>query len=235
MILKDDSPCRYQAPSLHCRYGVGIALNIGDFLVGEGYRLIEQCGASAQQIQRMLAVAAQGHRELCLGQGEELSWMAEPQVLTVAQVLEIFRRKTAPAFEVSLVLGAIAANAEPAICQVLANFSRYLGIAYQIRDDLRDFSSDEDADSDLRGCRPSLLLALTCQSAQATVSRFLARDGDRDDLRRQVRLAATQADVEEQARQLLADYRQRALAALQPLTRAPLKSLLHRIAARILP
>ena len=47
-------------------------------------------------------------------------------------------RKTAPAFEVALRLGAVYAGAGQDVGDVLARYSSALGIAYQIRDDVED-------------------------------------------------------------------------------------------------
>ena len=44
-------------------------LNVGDLLIGEGYRLIAACRASAEQKSEMIRIAAAGQRELCRGQG----------------------------------------------------------------------------------------------------------------------------------------------------------------------
>ncbi len=88
----------------------------------------------------MLRVAAEGQRELCRGQGAELAWARAARVRSSSlEVIDIFRKKTAPAFEVALQLGAIYAGIEAhdEVAEVLAAYSEALGIAYQIRDDLR--------------------------------------------------------------------------------------------------
>ena len=69
-----------------------------------------------------------------------------PAPLTADQVVDIFRRKTAPAFEVALGIGAALAGAGAETQQVLRDYSEALGIAYQIRDDLEDLSDKGTAD-----------------------------------------------------------------------------------------
>src|SRR5207253_1769786 len=124
--------------TLHEEYGVPVALNVGDLLIGEGYRLIAACQASAEQKAAMLTVASEGQRQLCRGQGAELIWTRRPGPLSSLQVLDMFRRKTAPAFEVALRLGALYAGTDrhDEVADVLRAYSEALGIAYQIRDDL---------------------------------------------------------------------------------------------------
>src|SRR5882762_2902161 len=164
--IEDNDALRYGEKTLHEEYGIPIALNVGDLLIGEGYRLIAACRASAEAKAAMARVAAEGHRQLCRGQGAELSWTRQPSPLTSLQVLDIFRRKTAPAFEVALRLGALYAGTEPhdEVADVLHAYSEALGIAYQIRDDLSDLGEQGET-NDIAGFRPNLPLAVAHERA----------------------------------------------------------------------
>jgi hypothetical protein len=97
--IEDGDVLRYGQKTLHAEYGVPIALNVGDFLLGEGYRLLAEADVSANCRVGMLHVAATGHRQLCLGQGSELFWMRQPKPLSVAEVIDIFQKKTSPAVQ----------------------------------------------------------------------------------------------------------------------------------------
>jgi geranylgeranyl diphosphate synthase, type II len=108
--IEDEDDVRYGEATLHVDHGTAVALNVGDLLVGEGYRLIGECLSVPDRIGGMLRVASNGHRTLCLGQGAELVWTRNPQPLNSLQVLDIFRQKTAPAFDVALQLGALFAG-----------------------------------------------------------------------------------------------------------------------------
>lgn len=234
--IEDRDPVRYGAPTLHVQHGVPVALNAGDFLLGEGYRLIARCCAAPEQAVRMLAIAAEGHRDLCLGQGEELCWVAAPQPLTADAVLRIFRRKTAPAFEVALRLGAVAAGTNGDLCGALHDFSQALGVAYQIRDDLEDFGDDAEAPDDV-AMRPSLLLALAYEGAQEGTKRRIEhawRAGDCREAARLLRECLGDSGAVPRARQLLDDHRDEALAALRVIDSLELRVLLHRVTWRIL-
>ncbi len=236
--IEDGDALRYGEKTLHAQYGVAVALNVGDLLIGEGYRLIAQCKASAEQRAAMLEVAATGQRELCRGQGAELCWQRSPEPMSTLQVLDIFRKKTAPAFEVALQLGAIHAglDAHAAVSATLRQYSEALGIAYQIRDDLHDLV-DSDAPNDLSAMRPSLLLA---------VAHERAKDADReltDALwHRQTpagydaaKLAALcrRLKAVERAESLLATYKEEAVRALADLENPNLKGLLRRVIGKI--
>src|SRR5256886_191493 len=65
--IEDNDELRYGEKTLHAEYGVPVALNVGDLLIGEGYRQIAACQASPEQKAAMLAVASEGQRQRCRG------------------------------------------------------------------------------------------------------------------------------------------------------------------------
>lgn len=233
--IEDNDAFRYGQKTLHTELGVPIALNVGDYLLGEGYRLIAQTQTTPQRKEQMLRAAADGHRCLCTGQGDELLWMRTPEPLSVRQVLDIFRRKTAPAFEVALRLGAIYGGAGPDVWQVLAAFSQAMGVAYQIRDDIEDFSGN--GDSDIKNMRPSLLLAIAHERSsgpdRALLEEIWRRRATPEQMNGQLRQVVARLGVEQAAAAMLDDYRRQAVDCLRPLETANLKSLLRKVLGRI--
>ena len=215
-----------------------MALNVGDLLIGEGYRLLSACQVSAEQKAQMVLVAARGQRELCRGQGAELCWARSPQPLTSLQVLDIFRQKTAPAFEVALRLGALCAGTEPheEVGDVLKVYSEAMGIAYQIRDDLSDLGEKGET-NDIAGLRPSLLLAIAHEKAKETAKEQLGAVW-----RRQMPEGLTPSAIEQlylelgadqRARILMETYKEEAIRCLRDLENPNLKGLLRRVLGKI--
>ena len=184
----------------------------------------------------MLLVAAEGHRNLCLGQGAELHWARENRPLSPAEVLDIFAKKTAPAFEVALRLGAICAGAGEDVARVLRVYSEALGVAYQIRDDLDDLAGGS---GDIQGRRPSIVLACACAIAEGEDRQTIARawhggDGDGGPVDVEaVRDIIRTLDVEASVRTMLDAYKDRAIRCLCSLDSGPLKRLLRRLVAKI--
>lgn len=232
--IEDNDAERYGEKTLHEQYGIPIALNVGDLLVGEGYRLIAESGLPAERRAAMLRAATAGHRSLCLGQGEELAWMREPTPLTPEQVLDIYRQKTAPAFEVALCLGAVRGGADDGLWSLLNDYSEALGIAYQIRDELLDFRGEAERDGVMS---PSLVLALAWQRADAAARRVLEPTWRRpwriSPQRDAVEAVLDRLGVEDVACGLLEAYKLKAVRALQPLRNASLKGLLRRVVGKI--
>jgi geranylgeranyl pyrophosphate synthase len=233
--IEDADDRRYGRDTLHVSHGVPVALNAGDLLVGEGYRLLAGCGASETVSAQLVRIASAGHRELCLGQGAELSWMRQPAVLSPDQVLDIFRRKTSPAFQVALGIGAALAGATEDTQRVLREYSEALGIAYQIRDDLDDLSGRDGDGSLFR--TPSLPLALACDKGKPLDrERVLALwRGARADASDRAAFQALLAEraVGDRARAMLEAYKEQAIRTLPALQNASLKGLLRRVVGKV--
>lgn len=232
--IEDDDTERYGAATMHAAYGVPIALNAGDYLLGEGYRLLAESGFPPQTVVEMMRIAAAGHRELSLGQGAELSWARSQRALKLQDVLGIFKLKTAPAFEVALRLGAACAGASPEVHETLKKYSEAIGIAYQIRDDIDDLAADAGLVSRIR---PSMPLAEAFDRARGADKAFLetvwtqsavsAEDAAR------VRGLFISLGVEDRSSRLLESYKEAAVRSLAGLHDPSLKGLLRRVVGKI--
>ena len=227
--IEDGDDRRYDRPALHAEVGVPVALNVGDFLVGEGYRLLAEAGRP-----EAVAIAAEGHVTLSRGQGRELLWARDPQPQASLQVLDIFRQKTAAAFEVALRIGAALGDADAATHDVLRKYSESLGIAYQIKDDIEDFRGEADS-NDLDQVRLSLILTIAHKRAEGADRERVASAirsgaaGREAELRR----IAEEYGVLDKAEDLLAAYREDAVRSLRFLASPTLKGLMRRIVGKI--
>lgn len=230
--IEDADPFRYNLPTLHESHGIPIAINIGDFLIGEGYRQITLTHLPPERQLAMLRIAAEAHRTLCIGQGAELAWSRTPRVLTTDDVLNIFAQKTAPAFEVALRLGAYYHTADATLHASLTQFATGLGIAYQIRDDLEDLI--DQVTTPRR--RPTLPMAILLEEAPTPVHTAATawwenRETEADRvLILQALAAPAVADV------IAARYdaaRQQARAAADQVAAAPLRDFLSQLMARV--
>lgn len=219
--IQDNDTWRHGRQTVHAVQGIPVAINVGDMLLGEGYRLLSLCGNA-----ELIRTASEAHVALCRGQGAELAWCRSPQELTLAFVLDIFEKKTVPAFEVALIFGAICAGANEPLRTTLHEYARALGIAYQLQDDLADFENDAPL-----LLRPSAVLAALCEHSRDYVGR-LRPDDDMKPFLRQEREALAHALATVGA--LAGEYHRRAIAALDGLRNAEIKQLLFRVTERIL-
>ncbi|HLQ44872.1 MAG TPA: DUF116 domain-containing protein, partial [Planctomycetaceae bacterium] len=123
--IEDDDLFRYGRETLHRTHGLGPAINVGDHLIGLGYKLIaasrtktseisktsEVCGHDGNTIPADVACdvlerMAAAHIKLCDGQGAEMFWQSQPTLgFTPLDALQIYALKTSPAFEAALYAG----------------------------------------------------------------------------------------------------------------------------------
>lgn len=232
--IEDGDAQRYGQQTVHAEHGVAVALNAGDLLIGEGYRLLAESGAPPHRIAQMIRIASAGHRSLCLGQGAELCWSRQRRPMGAQEVLGIFRQKTAPAFEVALRLGAAYADAGDDVHQALALYSEALGIAYQIRDDLDDLPSECAAGS---RPKPGLPFAEAFDRTRGEDKEFVGRVWTSEELSTEDALhlqeLMARLGIEERCRQHLESWKEAAVRSLPELHNPSLKGLLRRVIGKI--
>lgn len=171
--IEDDDAFRYGQLAVHRRFGLPTAINVGDYLIGLGYRLLSRSdgddGVAPDARVDVLDSLAAAHMRLAEGQGAELLWRdAKDRRLTPLDALKVYALKTSPAFEAALFSGMrMAADAEP-YRDAIRTFSRNMGVAFQILNDLGDWTSDDtnklSAGGDIFGGRPTILWALALQA-----------------------------------------------------------------------
>jgi geranylgeranyl pyrophosphate synthase len=119
---------------------------------------------------------------------------------------------------------------------VLAAYSEALGIAYQIRDDLNDLGSNGES-NDIAGMRPSLLLAVAYERAQAEKKELLEslwrRSPQPGTSPEQVEALYSELKADERARNLYETYKEEAIRSLRDLENPNLKGLLRRIIGKV--
>lgn len=168
--IEDDDLYRYGEETLHKKHGVPTAINVGDYLIGLGYRLVSrEAKAIGPEIAAdILDCLADSHLRLSEGQGAELLWRDSlHKRLKPIDALKIYALKTAPAFEAAFFSGARLAGSVDAYLEPIKQFARNLGVAFQILNDLNDWQGDGhnklSAGGDLLGGRPTVLWALALE------------------------------------------------------------------------
>jgi geranylgeranyl pyrophosphate synthase len=165
--IEDDDSYRYGVSALHARFGIPIAINLGDYLIGQGYRMISRHAGSIGHAAAcdILDQLSSAHTRLSEGQGAELVWRERTEKrLTPLDALKIYALKTAPAFEVALYTGMRLAAPVLEHADLIKTYSRNIGVAFQILNDLKDWRRDQSnkmqLGSDVLQGRPTVLLAL---------------------------------------------------------------------------
>jgi len=218
--IEDDDGFRYGDTTVHRRWGIPTAINVGDYLIGLGYRLVSReaaqltPGVAADILDRL----ADAHMKLSEGQGAELLWRDQTNKrLASIDALKIYGLKTAPAFAAALYAGARLAGPVEKYAEPLAQFARHLGIAFQILNDLGDWQADGHnklaSGGDVLGGRPTVLWALALESLgeaeRKELEALVAQAPTATTLQRVQQIYQT-AGVFEKAARLVDKYQQRA-------------------------
>ena len=138
--IMDKDELRRGKPTIHVRWDSGIAILVGDALIGLSFQqLMKSSGIYLNQVAKIFSDALV---KVCEGQALDKSFETIPQV-SLADYLEMIAKKTAWLFKVACEIGAILGGGTPDQIERLSNFGYNLGLAFQIQDDLLDFTADE--------------------------------------------------------------------------------------------
>jgi geranylgeranyl diphosphate synthase, type II len=174
--IADGSSLRRGRPTLHRMYGVGLALNAGNALVSVALEsLLDDDGLRPALTGSLLDEMMTLIRQTIDGQGLELRWHRDTVVgLTTADYFLLAGKKTCWYTTVApLRLGALLAAGDGADLRPLSRLGFYLGLVFQIRDDLLDLESrtgarGTDAAPDLRERKRTLMALHLLHTASGT-------------------------------------------------------------------
>ena len=244
--IEDDDSHRYGDEALHRKYGTPTGINVGDYLIGLGYRLIsrEAGELGAEVTADIIDCFADAHMRLSEGQGAELLWRdALDKRLAPIDALKIYALKTAPAFEAALYAGIRLAGPLDEYRTAVGKFARNVGVAFQILNDLKDWEGDDnnklEAGGDICGGRPTILWALALEnldSVQQSELQKLVADADipLESRLQQVRQLYRQAGVFDKAAQLVDKYQDRAEAVADDIQPEELRRLFYYLVDTVL-
>jgi len=189
-LLHDDvvdaSHLRRGRQTANAAFGNAAAVLVGDFLYSRSFQMM--VGVNSMRVMEVLADATN-----TIAEGEVLQLMNchDPDV-DEAAYLQVIRRKTAKLFEAAARLGAVLGEAPRALEEGLAEYGMRVGTAFQLIDDVLDYSGDvaeigKSLGDDLAEGKPTLPLirAMACGSPeQSAIVRRAIIDGGRDEFAR---------------------------------------------------
>jgi farnesyl diphosphate synthase len=138
----DDDDLRRGRPTCHRQFDEATAILAGDALQVLAFESLAAAPASAEARVAMIRALAAGSGTFGMAGGQAIDLGAVGRVLGAAEVEEMHLRKTGALIEASVELAATLAAVAPRERERLAEFSRALGLAFQIVDDLLDVEGD---------------------------------------------------------------------------------------------
>jgi octaprenyl-diphosphate synthase len=178
----DESELRRGRKTANAEFGNAASVLVGDFLYSRAFQMMV-----AVRSMRVMEVVADATN--AIAEGEVLQLLnARNLAITEAAYLDVIRRKTAKLFEAAAQLGAILGEATAEIERGLARYGIHLGTAFQLVDDVLDYSGDaaqtgKNLGDDLKQGKPTLPLIHVLQrgsAEQAALVRSAIEGGGRE-------------------------------------------------------
>lgn len=179
----DESDLRRGNSTANAMFGNAAAVLVGDFLYSRAFQMMV-----AVDNMRVMSVLSDATNTIAEGEVLQLMNCHNADV-DVEAYLQVIRFKTAKLFEAAAQLGAILGGASATVEDNLARYGMHLGTAFQLIDDVLDYSGDESTTGkhlgdDLAEGKPTLPLIHVMQhgdARQSAVVRRAIEHGGRED------------------------------------------------------
>jgi octaprenyl-diphosphate synthase len=178
----DESKMRRNKETANALFGNAASVLVGDFLYSRAFQMMVEVDSM-----RVMQVLADATNTIAEGEVLQLLNCRDPDV-TEENYLRVIRFKTAKLFEAASRLGAILGKAAPEEERAMAIYGMHLGTAFQLIDDMLDYSSNsqdigKNLGDDLAEGKPTLPLIHAMRvgtSEQAATIRKAIEDGGKD-------------------------------------------------------
>jgi octaprenyl-diphosphate synthase len=177
-LLHDDvvdaSELRRGNPTANALFGNAASVLVGDFVYSRAFQMMVD--VKSMRVMQVLAEATN-----VIAEGEVLQLMnCHNTAIDEHDYLQVIRYKTAKLFEAATRLGAILGGAELALESAMADYGMHLGTAFQLIDDVLDYSGDNKATGknvgdDLAEGKPTLPLIYAIKHGNAAEAAMIKK------------------------------------------------------------
>lgn len=176
----DESSLRRGRKTANALFGNAASVLVGDFVYSRAFQMMVAVGNM-----RVMQILADATNVIAEGEVLQLLNMHDPEV-TEERYLQVIRSKTAKLFEAATQLGALIGGAPDHAVEAAAEYGRSLGTAFQLIDDVLDYSGNatdigKNVGDDLREGKPTLPLIYLMQHGtpdQRQLVRMCIEHGD---------------------------------------------------------
>jgi len=180
----DESELRRGRRTANAAFGNAASVLVGDFLYSRAFQMMVEASDM-----RVMGVLAEATNTIAGGEVLQLMGSHDPEV-DEPRYLEVIRRKTAKLFEAAARLGGVLARSPAAVEGALADYGVHVGTAFQLIDDVLDYSGEtgeigKSLGDDLAEGKPTLPLIYAMREGsreQADVVRRAILEGGREEL-----------------------------------------------------
>ncbi len=153
----DESDMRRGRETANAVFGNAASVLVGDYLYSRSFEMMVEVDSM-----RVMQILSQATTVIAEGEVLQLLNVHDPDV-TVERYLQVVRYKTAKLFEAATQVAAVIAGASPEVEEAAAAYGRHVGTAFQLIDDVLDYSGSveslgKNVGDDLREGKPTLPL-----------------------------------------------------------------------------
>ena len=178
----DESDMRRGRETANAMFGNAASVLVGDYLYSRSFEMMVEAGSM-----RIMQILSEATTVIAEGEVLQLMNVHDPDV-SQERYLQVVRYKTAKLFEAAAQVGAVLAGATPEQEAAAAAYGRHIGTAFQLVDDVLDYSGDAQAlgknvGDDLREGKPTLPLIWVMEQGtpeQRELIRNAIQTGDAD-------------------------------------------------------
>ncbi|SHF24285.1 octaprenyl diphosphate synthase [Vibrio gazogenes] len=134
----DESDMRRGKATANATFGNAASVLVGDYIYTRSFQMMTQLGSL-----RVLELMSYAVNVIAEGEVQQLINCNDPDI-TEENYMQVIYSKTARLFEAATQIGAILSDADSDTEQAFQDYGRYLGTAFQLIDDLMDYTSDGD-------------------------------------------------------------------------------------------
>ena len=158
----DESDMRRGKATANAAFGNAASVLVGDFIYTRSFQMMTELGSM-----KILKLMSDAVNIIAEGEVQQLMNCNDPDT-TEESYMQVIYSKTARLFEAATQIGAILNDAPSEVETALQNYGKYLGTAFQLIDDVMDYTSDGDemgknVGDDLAEGKPTLPLLYAMQ------------------------------------------------------------------------
>lgn len=145
--IMDDDDVRRGMPAVHKVWGDPLAILSGDTLFSKAFQMVSQTNpeeVSYERINKALSTVADACLYICEGQASDMDFEDRYDV-SEEEYLDMIFKKTGALIAAATKTGAIIGGANDEIVDIMYDYGRLIGLAFQIQDDYLDLVSDEES------------------------------------------------------------------------------------------
>lgn len=139
--IMDQAPLRRNQPTIHTLHGINVGILSGDALLIKAYQFFEDL--EPELFKKCIQIFSHTGAILCEGQQQDVNFETM-ETITYDDYIQMITSKTGVLSATSFQIGALIAGASDQEAELLYNFGKHIGIAFQMMDDYLDVFGNQE-------------------------------------------------------------------------------------------